>query len=173
MSRKIVSESRESIKNAADDAVKVIAESTQTASKTIANAAESATKLLASAAESATKVLATNASEALKVSNTSNILNNGDHDILVVLKSKMEDLRIDIKDLKDNTTKRVDMLEANKLNIQDSYSVLYKHNVEKTQMDHEDRIRDNEKNITKILTFGTAFVILLGIIEGVIAHYSK
>lgn len=163
-------QSGEGLKAAADDAVRVIAESTEKASKTIANAAESATKLLATAAESATKLLASNASEALKVSNASN---SGDHDILVVLKSKMEDLKVDIKDLKDNTAKRVDLLETNKLNIQDSYSVLYKHSVEKTQSDHENRIRDNEKNITRILTWGCAGVLLLGVIEMVVNHYSK
>ena len=149
----------EELKIAADNAV-----------KTIANAAESATKLLSSAAESASRLIASNAAEALKVSSEKQ---SDDHDILVVLASKMEDLKSDIKDLKDNTTKRVDNLETNKLNILDSYAVLYKADVEKTRLDHETRIRDNEKYITQILTWGSVGLLVVGILEGVALHFLK
>lgn len=40
--------------------------------------------------------------------------------------------------------------------------------------DHEIRIRDTEKNITKIMTFGSIFVILIGVAEFLINQfYSK
>lgn len=153
---------------AAQEAVKVIAESAEKAAGNIATAAESATKLLASSAQSATKLLASNATEALRVSNTKH---DDDHDILVVLKSKMDDLKSDIKDLKDNTTKRVDTLESTKLNTQDSYAVLYKKDVDASKLDHENRIRANETSITKIMTYGSGGILLLGIIEFLILKF--
>ena len=39
--------------------------------------------------------------------------------------------------------------------------------------DHEIRIRSNEKNITQILTWGSAAIILVGILEFVIQTYIK
>ncbi len=158
------------LERAAEDAVKVIADSAGKASQTIANAAEAATKLLASSAESATKLLASNASDALKISSQRD---DADHDILVVLKSKMEDLKNDIRDLKDNTSKRVDALEHEKLSVSESYASLYKTDVEKHQLDHETRIRDNEKNITKILTYGSIVLVVIGVVQAIIIHFLK
>lgn len=156
--------------DAAQDAVKVIADAAERASHTIASSAESATRLLASSAESATRLLASNASDALQASKKKDV---EDHDILVVLKSRMEDIRNDIKDLKDNTTKRIDVLESSKLDVKDCYATLYKKDVEQTNSDHETRIRLIETNITKILTYGSIGIVLLGVIEGVILKFWK
>ena len=37
--------------------------------------------------------------------------------------------------------------------------------------DHETRLRDNEKNITRIMTFGSILIVLIGIIEFIINKY--
>jgi hypothetical protein len=70
----------------------------------IEGAAQDAIKTIAKAAEEAAKVVANSAAEAVKVANAKN---DGDHDILIVLKTKMEDLKADIKDLKDGTTTQI------------------------------------------------------------------
>lgn len=68
-----------------------------------------------------------------------------DHDLLVKLSVQVEQLIKDVKELKDTTTKRVDSLELEKLNIKDSYPVLYKEGVEAQLNDHEGRMRALEK----------------------------
>lgn len=75
------------IRDAADDAVKIMA-----------GAAESAVKTIAGAAESAAKLLASNAAEATKIAN---IKNDGDHDLLIELRTQMKGIRDDLKDYKD------------------------------------------------------------------------
>ena len=83
----------------------------------------------------------------------------------------MEGLKADIRELKDGTTKRIDTLECEKLNTHDSYTALYKKDVDTVQTDHETRIRSNEKNITRILTFGSVIIIVVAVIEFLINTY--
>jgi hypothetical protein len=159
-------------------ATEAISAAAQAATRTIAEAALSATKLLADqAAEAATKLLAD--PEAAKIVH---VKGANDHDTLITLVSamahldtkfddKFKDLKGDIKDLKDGTTKRIDDLESNKLNTVDSYATLYKTGVEKTSDDHEKRIRSSENKITKILTWGSAIIVLLGILEVVFLKF--
>ena len=67
----------------------------------------------------------------------------------------------------------MDNLEANKLNVADSYAILYKNDVEKNQLDHENRIRINETNITKIMTWGSIAILLIGAAETILVHVFK
>jgi hypothetical protein len=83
----------------------------------------------------------------------------------------MEGLKSDIKELKDGTAKRIDTLEIDKLDIKDSYTTIYRKEVEAKQEDFEARIRSNEKNIIRILTFGTFIIIAIGVIEFLINTY--
>jgi len=148
--------SKQSLADAANDAVRLIAEATGKATAAIASAAQDAVKLLASDASQAAKVVADKAD---------NIGHSGnrDHDLLVILDTKMEGLKCDIKDLKDGTSRRIETLELEKLNAKESYPVLYKKPVDDQLGDHEKRIRDNEKNINRIVTVGSVLVVVLNI----------
>lgn len=142
------------LNKAASDAVQVISD-----------AANKATTAIAEAALNATKLLATNAQEAAKVVNTKGA---DDHDLLIKLDTKVEALRSDIRELSDGTERRITTLENEKLNKVDAYPALYKAGVEASIKDHEDRIRINTGRITQILTWGSAALIALGILEFVI-----
>lgn len=149
--------SKQRLADAANDAVRLIAEATGKATAAIASAAQDAVKLLASDASTAAKVVADKADVAHS--------GNCDHDLLVILDTKMEGLKCDIKDLKDGTSRRIETLELEKLNAKESYPVLYKKSVDDKLDDHETRIRIAETAITRILTYGTVAVILAGVAE--------
>lgn len=108
----------------------------------IAAAAEKATQAIADAALNATKLLAQQTADATKVANTKSSF---DHDLLIELKTKMDDLKTDIKELKDGTAERIATLETGKQNAKDSYVTLYKAEVEKKFDDYEGRIRGLEQ----------------------------
>lgn len=65
-----------------------------------------------------------------------------DHDLLIRLDEKVDGLSKDIKDLKDNLASRVDHLEDEKMSKEDFD--LLKVQCDKTQQDHEDRLRSLE-----------------------------
>jgi hypothetical protein len=134
----------------------------------IAQAASAATAAIAQAAEAAAKVVANAATEAAKIANAKG---QDDHDLLIRIETRMEGLKSDIKELKDGTSKRIDCLESEKLSTHDSYAVLYKKDVDTTLADQENRIRSNEKNIIRILTFGSLLLILIGIAETLIFKF--
>ena len=97
-----------------------------TALQTISNAAEVALQTIASAALDANKLLAANANEAAKIVHQQNIDHGSDHDLLTILNTKVEAIGADVKNLVTGTGKRLSDLENEKLNIRDSYPVLYK-----------------------------------------------
>jgi hypothetical protein len=149
----------------------------------IASAAVEAAKVIASSALDATKVIANSAADATKVMHDRGA---GDHDTLLVLVASVDnlekkfsekfadiknDIKADIKDLKDTNSCRISALEVDKLNVKDSYPVLYKVAAEKVRDDHEVRIRSNEKNITKIVTIGGVLLVLLGIAEFLMSKF--
>jgi N12 class adenine-specific DNA methylase len=68
------------------------------------NAATEALRTIAIAAAEATKVVASAAAEAAKVINAKGAI---DHDLLIELKTRMESLKDDIRDLKDGTTVKI------------------------------------------------------------------
>ncbi len=71
----------------------------------VESAASEALKTIATAATEATRVVASAASEAAKVINAKGAI---DHDLLIELKTRMESLKCDIKDLKDGTKANID-----------------------------------------------------------------
>lgn len=133
-----------------------------------AAAAADAIKVISQAAETATRTVAIAAAEAVKVANISSGV---DHDLIVELKTKIEGIKDDIRDLKDGTSARIGILEAEKLNTKDSYPMLYKEGVEKCLNDHENRIRINTERITKIMTWGSAGVLILGVLEFLLSKF--
>lgn len=108
----------------------------------IENAASQAVKVISAAAGEAAKVVAEAAAVSVKVLS---IKNADDHDLLIELKTRMESLRNDIKDLKDNTSTKID--------------------------DHEKRIFDLETSKGRQSTFITIGVsILVVLISFIVFH---
>lgn len=134
--------------------------------KLLSDASSKQLALIAEAALNATRLLAVQAAEAEKVKN---IKGADDHDFWLTFsaetKIRLEAISSDIKELKDGTETRISTLETEKLNIRDSYPVLYKVGIEKSIQDHEDRIRVNTGRITQIMTWGSAAIVVLGIAE--------
>lgn len=81
-------------------------------------------------------------------------INPFDHDLLTRLDTKVDQIQLDVTTLKNQGTIYV---------TQTDHKVVCE-----IQDDHEKRIRDNEKNITRVLTWGSALVVLIGIVEFII-----
>ena len=147
----------------------------RTAADLIADASAKAVDAIAQAASSAAKVVSADAVQAklLVESGSQHPRQTEDHDLLVALATKMDRVILDIKSLGDNTAVRISSLEQNKLDIKDAYPKLYKDNVESVLKDHESRIRDNEKRITQILTWGSAIVLVMGVLEVLLERYLR
>ena len=84
----------------------------------IAQMASAAVKVIADAAAEATRVVSTAAAESARILNVKGPV---DHDLLIELKTRMEGLKSDIKDLKDGTStqlaqheSRLTMLESSR-----------------------------------------------------------
>jgi len=142
--------------------------------KLLSDASNKQLGVIADAALQATKLLASQAAEAQKVTT---IKGQDDHDFLLTfsseVKTKLDTISGDIKDLKDGTTARIESLETEKLNIRDSYPVLYKEEVEKRFDDQEGRIRINTGRITQIMTWGSAFLLILTVGEFLLKTFVK
>ncbi len=83
------------LQQAASDAVRVIAQAASDATAKLTTAADAATSRLSTAAETAAKVVSAAAAEQVRVVDNKNA---GDHDLLVVLNTKMEDLKAAVKE---------------------------------------------------------------------------
>lgn len=83
-----------------------------------------------------------------------------DHDILLILHTKMDRLEVDVKELKDNLVSRVSVLEQTKTDKVDA-AILSK------------RVDDMEKNQTRILTWGTVIGGILAVALTVTTIYSN
>ena len=120
------------------------------AKKDIANAASEAVKVIAGAASEAAHVVANAASEAVNVSKKQT---SSDHDLLIELKTRMEWLKTDIQWIKDGTADKIQELQRYKLDVKDSYPIIYQKGVEERLKDHDDRIKSQEitKQSTNIL----------------------
>jgi hypothetical protein len=68
-----------------------------------------------------------------------NMINNDDHDLLIELRTEMQGIRKDIKDLKDGTTERISKLENDKTDKKE-FDELYT----KVNTDIETRVRSLE-----------------------------
>ena len=105
-------------------------------------AASEAVTVISQAANEAAKVVATAASEALKAQL---LKNNDDHDILIELRTKLEGLKNDIRDLKDGTA---------------------------TQLaDHERRLVELEKSKSSSAVTQAGIVALLGILATALIYH--
>ena len=143
---------------------------TNDAKHEIAQAAEDAVKTIAVAAEQAAKVIAAAAAAAASKDTAKT---DGDHDNIVKLLVKMEDLKADIKELNDGTTTRITHLENEKLSIKDSYPVLYKKGVDQICIDFELRIRNIESNQWKWIGGISVLVTVITIGVGIILKVIK
>ena len=141
---------------------------TENAKQEIAQAVRDAIKLLSTAAQEAARKIANDAAIAAKVVDTKHA---DDHDMIVRLDTKMDLLSTDIRDLKDGITKRIDNLEKEKLNICDSYFVLYKKEVETKLENHEIRIKSGEITDARLIAYGTALVFILSFAQWLVGKY--
>jgi hypothetical protein len=112
----------------------------------IEQAANEAVRVIAQAAEAAARVVANAAAESVKVAN---IKSADDHDLLIELKTKLDGLKADIKDIKDGTSRRIDNMETEKLDAKDSYFNLYKDGVDKHVSEQEVRLTVLELSKTR------------------------
>ena len=142
------------LSNAADNATKIIAEAAAKATGVIGEAAGKATGVIADAALSASKALAQSTYSVNEQSKLNFKTSAVDHDLLVVLNTKMDNFATTIKELGDRTTTRMDLLEHDKLNSADSYPKLYKENVEK-RLDAIEKVQLNKDAIEKIVEENT------------------
>lgn len=151
--------------------------SSEDAVKAISSAAESAVKAIAEAAGEARGVVTANAAEAAKVLLNKSSDGTSDHDFLLTfsteVKTKLNSIAADIKELKDNTAGRINDLEAEKLNVKDSYLVLHKEANDKINADHETRLRAQETLANRIIGWGSAALVGVGILEFVLNKMIK
>lgn len=110
----------------------------------LAEAAKDALQILSEASNLQLKTIASAAADAINVVNTKGA---NDHDLLVELKTKMIELKEDIKELKDGTTAKIEK--------------------------HEVRLCSVENSITQIKTYGTVAVILIGIAQFILGKVWK
>lgn len=126
-----------------------IANDALAAKNLVASDAEASLGVVTKARAEEIKILASAVSEALKLTNPPNPQPSSgtDHDTLVSFGVKIDnmdskftekfvEIRSDIKEIKDGTAKRIDTLELLKLDIKDSYPVLYRAGVEDRLAEH-------------------------------------
>ena len=89
--------------------------------------------------------------------------NRDDRDLLIELRTQMIAVRNDIKDIRDNTAGRLIRVEQEKLD-RSEFNRIQAESLT-VEGDHETRLRLAEKQITRILTWGSAGLLLLGLIE--------
>jgi hypothetical protein len=68
------------------------------------------------------------------------MINNEDHDLLIELRTEMQNVRRDIKELNDGTASRIKSLEADKADRRDLETIQ-----KKVNEDMENRVRELEK----------------------------
>lgn len=144
------------IDTAADRATEKLAISAELASSAIAVAADKASSAIASALLDANKLVASQAASAAKVVD---VAHGNDHDLIIKLDTKMDGLSDQIKKLDDNSTRRINTLEVEKLNCKDSYATIYKKDV-------DDRLDAIEARTWWIIVF--LITSLLGVVYNLI-----
>jgi hypothetical protein len=88
----------------------------------IEKAAAEAVRVIAASAENASHVIAMAAAEALKVAN---VQSSNDHDLLIKLGEKMEGLKSDIKDIKNDSACKIADHEIRVKKIENRMSALW------------------------------------------------
>jgi|ERR1035437_1507646 hypothetical protein len=147
----------------------------QEAANLIASAMRDALKTIAQEAQDAKRLIAEDAANAAKVLVVKNADGGSDHDVLLDFRSetrvRLDNLDKGIKEIKDGTATRIDKLEEEKLNIRDSYPILYKAENDRINADHEARLRTIETNVTRIVTWGAAGILVLSIAEFLVSKF--
>lgn len=69
--------------------------------------------------------------------------NISDHDLLIVLHTSMQHISKDVREIKDDNTRRLAILEAIKLDKEDATKMFGA--LEKVDVDHENRLRRGER----------------------------
>jgi oligoendopeptidase F len=95
-------------------------------------------------------------------------LNQEERDLLIELKTQMEGVRVDIKELKDNTQARLAVVESGKADRAEIARLQLE--ADKVHQDQETRIRASEKLLTKIVTWGAAAMLVLGVSEFLLVY---
>jgi hypothetical protein len=124
-------------------------------------AAQKALDVIAAAACRATETVAQAAATAVKAKDSQT---STDHDQLIELKVLVVGIKNDIKNLSDGTATRITSLENEKLDLKDSYPVLYKQGVDQNLNDHETRLNTLESSHTKqtvLLSVGSGLMLFL------------
>jgi hypothetical protein len=134
------------IQNAASDAVRAISE-----------AALKATSVIAQAAETAAKVVSNNAETQARIMTLPSLQETNDHNLLIKLDTKVDQIQADVTTLKNQGTLYVTQADHKA--------------VCEIQQDHESRLRKDETNITRILTWGSAGIVILAIVEFIINKF--
>jgi hypothetical protein len=92
-----------------------------------------------------------------------NMISQSDHDLLIELRTEMQNVRNDIRDLKDGTATRIKCLEDNKVDLKD-----FKEIQKKLDEDMEVRLRKLEESksiyYTSMLIYTAVGVTMIGLI---------
>lgn len=168
MPKKEENQARHQIAIAAEEAVKAIATATDLASEKLAKAADAASSAVASATIDANRLLASQATTAAKVVD---VKQGNDHDLLTRLDTKVDAIIVQIEKMDNNSARRIDNLEVEKLNCRDSYPVLYKKDVEEKLADHEKRIKYGEITDTRLMAYGVAILFILSFAQWLVGKY--
>jgi hypothetical protein len=150
-----------------------ILESAREAAKLVTDASAIQIKSIAEAAGQARTVVTAQASEAAHVLNVRNADGGSDHDVLTRLDVKVDGLKVDIRTLTDGTATRLAALEKDKLDVKESYPILYQKGVETLFDDHEDRMREVEIKINKVMAWGAAAVLLINVVGFIVSRLYK
>jgi len=161
-------QAKHELAKAVQDALKLISDGVLEASNKIANDANKATSAMASAALDANRLLASQASVAAKVVDTKQ---GNDHDLILEVKTIQTVMLGEIREIKDGTAKQLSDLQSNKLDIKDSYPVMYKKDVETALTNHEGRVKILETNMTRIIAYGVALMVVVGLAEFLIGKF--
>ena len=136
------------------------------AHKELQDAQDKALDVISNAANKAAQVIASAAAEALKVTS---VKGSDDHDLLIELKVQIKQVSVDIKDLKDGTTKRIDDLERDKVDKKEFDSL--KNSV---YVENEKRLRSLENKVGNFWVTVSLYSIALGALATVlIMHLFK
>jgi hypothetical protein len=154
-------------------ATKLIADAVREALKTIADEARDAKHLVASDAENAAKLLAVKNSDGSSDHDTLNTLVGSVANLEKSFTEKIQDVRNDIKEIKDGTASRISKLEEEKLNAKDSYCALYKKGVDEDIKCLKDEVSSQKTTITKIWSYGVALIFLIGVVEFLLSNFLR
>lgn len=104
-----------------------------------------------------------------KRKNMSTTWNREDRDLLVELRTEVAAMRADLQDIKGNFSARLLALEGNVL-----MKVVYETDIrdrEKYREALENRIRTLENSMTRIYTWGSAGLLVLGVVQFLIGKF--